>query len=148
MVKFFKINVRVLHIVSTGLLPQELHRSKQVHKIMKVDNHFKKSCNDEANIKFVEQDFNWIHKDQSLNTSLYYKDHLHLVQGFFSQGSSATTILNFKLSLINLPGDFGGAVSPTMRVTRGEASRNVFALLLSEQCCRSKNLTIFLLLTF
>ena len=58
-----------LKIILTGLLPRQLKKSKWRNKILKVNNYLKKPCKDETNIYYLEQDRNWVHKDQSLDTS-------------------------------------------------------------------------------
>ena len=67
-------------IILTGLLPQSLNKSKRRDKILKVNNFINKSCKGETNIYYLEQDRNWVHKNQTLNTSLYFKDYLHIIE--------------------------------------------------------------------
>ena len=68
------------HIILLGLLPLKLYKSNSRNKIMKVNNTLKKSCKDKPNNHYLEQDCSWVEKDQSFNTLLYYRDHLHLVE--------------------------------------------------------------------
>ena len=67
-------------IFLTGLLPRNLNKSKQRNKILTVNSYLKESCKDETNIYYLQQDCNWVHKDQSLDTSLHYKYYLHLLE--------------------------------------------------------------------
>ena len=67
-------------ITLAGLLPRGLIKSKRENKILKVNSYLKKPCEDETNIYYLEQDRNWVHKDQSLDTSLNVKDCLHLIE--------------------------------------------------------------------
>ena len=60
-------------IILEGLLPRDFSKSKKRNKILKENNYLKKSCKDETNIYYLEQDRNWVHKDQLIDTSLYYK---------------------------------------------------------------------------
>ena len=60
-------------IILTGLLPQDLNKSKRINKILKVNSYLKKSCDDETNIYYLQQERNWVHKEQSFDTSLYLK---------------------------------------------------------------------------
>ena len=62
-----------MKIILTDFLPRDLKKSKWRKKILRVDNYLKKSCKDETNIYYLEQYWNWVHKDQSLDTSLYFK---------------------------------------------------------------------------
>lgn len=64
-----------VNIILTGL-----EKSKWSNKILKVNTYIEKPCKDEINIYYLEQGCNWVHKDQWLNTSLYYKDYLHIIE--------------------------------------------------------------------
>ena len=79
-IKSSKKKAADVKITLTGLLPRDLNESKQRNKILKVNSYLKKSCKGETNIIYLEQDCNWVHKDQSLDTSLYFKDYLHLLK--------------------------------------------------------------------
>ena len=70
----------IVNIIFTGLYLPRLKKSKQRNKTLKINNYLKKFCKDETNKYDLEQDRNCVHKDQSLNTSLYYKDYLHLIE--------------------------------------------------------------------
>ena len=49
--KVFQENLTAdVKIISTGLLPRDLNKSKRRYKILKVNNYLKKSCKDETNI--------------------------------------------------------------------------------------------------
>ena len=70
----------IANIILTGLYLPRLKKSKQRNKTLKVNNYLKKFCRDETNKYYLEQDRNCAHKHQSLNTSLCYKDYLHLIE--------------------------------------------------------------------
>ena len=70
----------VVNIIFNRSLSTTLERSKERNKTLKVHHYLKKFCKDETNKYYLEQDSNCVHKDQSLNTSLYYKDYLHLIE--------------------------------------------------------------------
>ena len=57
-------------IILTGLLPWDLNKSKQRNQILKVHSYLKKSCKNETNIYYFQQDCNWVHKDKIFDTSL------------------------------------------------------------------------------
>ena len=45
-------------MILTDLLPRDLNKSKRRNKILKVNSYLKKSCKDETNIYYLEQDRN------------------------------------------------------------------------------------------
>ena len=45
-------------IILEGLLPRDFSKSKKRNKILKENNYLKKSCKDETNIYYLEQDRN------------------------------------------------------------------------------------------
>ena len=67
-------------IILTGLLPRDLDESERRKKFLNANSFLKRSCQDETKIYYLEQDRNWVHKDQSLDTSLYFKNYLHLIE--------------------------------------------------------------------
>ena len=69
---------------------------------MKVNNYLKKSCKDETNIYYLEQDCNWVHKDQSLNTLLYFTDYLHIIEPGNNKLASKIVEILMKLDCKNL----------------------------------------------
>ena len=60
-----------IKITLTCLSHQELN---------KVSNYLKRSCKDETKMYYLQQDRNWVHKNQSLNVPLYFKNYLHLIE--------------------------------------------------------------------
>ena len=66
-------------IILIGLLPRDVNKSKLRKNFLKANNFLKQSCKDEPNLHYLEQDCNWVHKDQSLTTSLHYKSYLEML---------------------------------------------------------------------
>ena len=67
-----------IQIILTGILPRDINQSSRRNKIVKINGYLKQLCKSQINIYFMEQDRDWIYKDNTLNKSLYYKDNLHL----------------------------------------------------------------------
>ena len=66
-------------VANVNIVFISLEKSKERNKFLKVNDYLKKSCKYEI-IGYLEQYCNWVHKDQLLNTSLYYKDYLCLIE--------------------------------------------------------------------
>ena len=80
-----------------------MKKSKQINKTLKVNNYIKKFWKGETNIYSLEQDCNCVHKDQSLNTSLYYKDYLHLIESGNDKFEAWVVKMVTKLTCENSP---------------------------------------------
>ena len=90
-------------MILTGLLPRDLNKSKQRNKMLKISSYLKKFCKDKTNIYYLEQDRNWVHKAQSLDTSLYFKDYLHLTEPGNDKFASKIVEMLTKLDCKNSP---------------------------------------------
>ena len=89
--------------ILTGILPRDLNKSKRRNKILKINNYLKKYCKYGTNIYCLEEDFNWVHKDQTLDTWLYFKYYLYLIEpGNYKFASKIVEMLT-KLDCRNLP---------------------------------------------
>ena len=80
-----------------------MKKSNQINKTLKVNNYLKKFRKDETNIYYLEEDPNCVHKDQSLNTSLYYKDYLHQIESGNDKFESSVVEMLTKLICKNSP---------------------------------------------
>ena len=69
-----------LHVVIAGILPRDLNLSSRREKIRLTNEHLKHLVNNKPDFTFIEQSCYWTEKSGQLDKSLYYKDHLHLVQ--------------------------------------------------------------------
>ena len=60
-----------VNVILTGLLLQDINPREKI----KFEGLWllKKLWKDETNVYYLEQDHNWVHEDQSLETSLHYK---------------------------------------------------------------------------
>ena len=90
-------------IILTCLLSRDVNKYKRRNKILKVNSYLKKSCKDEINIYYLEPDRNWVHKDQSVDTSLYFRDHLHLIKPGNDKFVSKSVEILTKLDCKNSP---------------------------------------------
>jgi len=78
----FQEKVPDLKVVVTGLLPRDLHQSSyRRDKIKKVNKIVKKMCRrDFEGVYYMKQDDDWVVEDGQLDESLYFTDHLHLIE--------------------------------------------------------------------
>eukprot|EP00112_Aurelia_sp_Birch-Aquarium-sp1_P005523 Seg1629.2 transcript_id=Seg1629.2/GoldUCD/mRNA.D3Y31 product="hypothetical protein" protein_id=Seg1629.2/GoldUCD/D3Y31 len=69
-------------IIVTGLLPRDLRPSYRRQKIQCVNENLRNWCQNPAqqNIYYLKPEKEWLLHDGTLNTHLFYKDHLHLVE--------------------------------------------------------------------
>ena len=72
--------VRKSNIIITGLLPSGKSKSKRRNKLLKVKSHLSNFCKNEKNMLFMGLAVGSIFHDNILDESLYYDDHIHLVE--------------------------------------------------------------------
>ena len=78
----FQEKVPGLKVLVTGLLPRDLEQNSfRREKIVKVNKMVKRMCRTKFdNIFFMKQDEDWVMEDGQLDESLYFNDHLHLIE--------------------------------------------------------------------
>ena len=68
-------------VVVTGLLPRDLKNTVRRRRIVLVNRLLAEYCASLKGFVYVRQSVDWVHETGMLNERLYYKDHLHLVEG-------------------------------------------------------------------
>ena len=71
---------RQSNIIITGLLLLDKSKSKGRNKLLKVNSYLSNFWKNEKNMIFMDQGVEWILHDNILDESLYYDDHIHLVE--------------------------------------------------------------------
>lgn len=89
----FQEKIPGLKVLVTGLLPRDLEKdSIRREKISKVNKMVKRMCRTKfENIYFMKQDDDWVLEDGNLDESLYFTDHLHLVEKGNNKFASSIT---------------------------------------------------------
>ena len=89
----FQEKITGLKILVTGLLPRDLEKNSiRREKINKVNKMVKRMCRTKfENIYFMKQDDDWILEDGNLDESLYFTDHLHLIEKGNNKFASSIT---------------------------------------------------------
>ena len=68
------------NMIITGLLPRDKSKSKRRSKLLKVNSYLSNFCKNEKNMLFMGQGEGLILHDNILDESLYYGDHIHLLE--------------------------------------------------------------------
>ena len=96
------------NIILTVILLRDKYKSKRRNKLCEVNSYRNSSFKTEKNMLYMDQGSGWILNSHILNKSLYYKDHLHLIENGNAKFASkiSNTIrnvnqlkLNFQLKL-------------------------------------------------
>ena len=91
------------NIILTGILPRDEYKSKRRNKLCKVNSYLNNSRKTEKNMLHMDQGSGWILNSHMLDKSLYYKDHLHLIENGNAKLASkiSNTIRNFNQLKLN-----------------------------------------------
>ena len=68
------------NIILTAILPHDKCKSKRRNKLCEVNSYLSSSWKIEKNMLYMDQGSGWILNSDMLGKSLYYKDHLHLIE--------------------------------------------------------------------
>ena len=69
-----------LKIVINGILPRDEQNTARRQKLLIVNKLLESKCTNYTNIHYLSPDGDWIRENGCLNTSLFYKDKLRLIE--------------------------------------------------------------------
>ena len=78
------------NVILTGLLLRDVNKSNQRNKTLKLNNYLKSSVKMKPTYIAWNKVRTTVHKEQSRDTSLYYKDYLHLIESRNNKFASNT----------------------------------------------------------
>ena len=91
------------NIILTGILPRDKYKSKKRNKLYEVNSYLNSFCKTGKNMLYMGQGSGWILNSHMLDKSLYYKDHLRLIEHGNAKFASkiANTIRNYNQLKLN-----------------------------------------------